>query len=654
MGPEGKVSVRAGARTEKAPIHRFVRAALLLAAACATVPAQAQDIDSGAIEELGQLSIEELANVEITSVSRQPQPLSEAPSAVFVITNDDIRRTGAVSIPEALRLAPNLEVARVDAGTYGITARGFNHSTATANKLLVMIDGRTVYSTLFSGVFWDAQNVLLDDIDRIEVVSGPGGALWGANAVNGVINVVTRSSAETQGVLVDLREGFVDRSAGVRFGGRIDDDATFRVYATGFERGHTEKPNGVDARDSWDDVQGGFRFDWSGSSDVVTLQGDTYHGEDEQLPNASAQGAIGGGNLMGRWSRMFGNGSTLTAQVYYDKAWRDFASNIRADVETYDVDAQYAFAAGSHSVVVGGGYRAAHDFYVVGGNTAFLAPDSRTLELASVFGQDSLSLARDLRLTIGLKLENNTYTGLEYMPDARLAWQISDTALLWGAVSRAVRTPARVDRDLYVAGLLAGGPDFESEKVVAYELGYRGQPFSRLSFSVSAFYNVYSDLRSVEASGPLVTPLVIKNGMEGDGYGIEAWGTYALTGWWRLMAGVSTLHKNLHFKPGSDDVEGVAFAGNDPDYQFQLRSSINIGADVEFDVFLRHVDELPDPFVADYTSLDARLGWHVTPSLELALVCSDLTDPTHQEFVNPSLARREIRRSLYVSAVWKP
>jgi len=642
-------------------LTRIRRVGFLLAGCCmvlAVIPALAEGADGApatkTVEELGRLSIEELANVEITSVSRRPEPLSQAPAAIYVITGDDIRRAGAESIPEALRLAPNLAVARVDASTYAITARGFNHSTATANKLLVMIDGRTVYSPLFAGVFWDVQNTLIDDIDRIEVISGPGGTLWGANAVNGVINIVTRSSADTQGALVDLREGAIDRSAGVRYGGTLGDNATYRIYAMGFERGHTLMLDGHGARDSWDNVQGGFRVDWKEAADAVTVQGDLYHGTVEDVPPEVDQGAIGGGNLMARWSRDLGNGSALSAQVYYDRAWRDLSSGIRAVVDTYDFDAQYGLVLGrAHDLVVGGGYRATRDTFQPGPGTAFLDPPSRTLQLANVFAQDSVALADRVRLTLGLKLENNSYTGLEYMPDVRLAWQVSDTALLWSAVSRAVRTPSRFDRDLFITGILAGGSNFESEDVVAYEVGYRGQPLPSLSLSISAFYNAYDNLRTVEATSPVIFPLVIENRMEGNGYGVEAWATYALAPWWRISGGLSTLHKNLHLESGSHDAFGVSFAGNDPDFQFQLRSSMNLGPDVEFDVELRHVDDLPSPPVLAYTALDARLGWHVTDQLELAIVGSDLSDPSHQEFAGPTLPGREIERSLYLSAVWK-
>jgi len=655
-GPEwarGDARVQTGAIVRG--LTREWRAGLVLGlcAALTVGPALADSSTTATVQDLSQLSIEELANVEVTSVSRRPQPLSQAPAAVFVITNDDIRRIGADSIPEALRLAPNLQVARSDATAYAITARGFNQPTATGNKLLVMIDGRTVYSPLFSGVFWDAQSVLVDDLDRIEVISGPGGTLWGANAVNGVINIVTRSSAETQGALVDLREGIVDRSAGARFGGRLGDNATYRIYAMGFERGHTETLGGNDGRDSWENVQGGFRLDWSRAGDAVTVQGDMYHGDVEEQPNARDQTAIGGGNLLARWSRDLGSGSSLNAQVYYDKAWRDLSSAIRAVVETYDFDAQYGFTLASHNIVVGGGYRATHDTFKPGPNTAFLDPADRTLQMENIFAQDSVALNDTLTLTVGLKLENTSYTGLEYMPDVRLAWQVSDTALLWGAVSRAVRTPSRFDRDLFITGVFAGGPSFDSEDVVAYEIGYRGQPSSSLSLSVSAFYNVYSDLRTVEASTPATFPLIVANGMEGDGYGIEAWGTYALSSWWRVSAGISAMHKDLHLKSGSQDVLGIAFAGNDPDYQFSLRSAMNLGHDIEFDVDLRHVDDLPSPAVNAYTEFNVRLGWHVTDTLELAIVGSDIFDPSHQEFASPSLPRREILRSLYVSVVWK-
>ncbi len=633
----------------------WIGSCLVAAAVLCCAPARADDVESPTIKELGQLSLEELANVAITSVSRRPEPLSGAPAAIFVITNDDIRRSSALTLPEALRLAPNLQVARVDSSTYAITARGFNQSTATANKLLVLIDGRTVYSTLFSGVFWDAQNVLLDDLDRIEVISGPGGTLWGANAVNGVINIVSRSSADTQGALVDARYGGIDKSMGARFGGRIDDHATFRIYAMGFERGHTQRLRRErDAPDAWENAQGGFRFDWSAATDTVTVQGDLYHGDFQDRRRERDQAAIGGGNLLGRWSHTFTDGSALTLQTYYDKAWRDSTSRIRADVETYDFDAQYALSLGdAHNIVLGGGYRAVRDAYSPGPSTQFLRPPSRTLEFANVFGQDSLSLTNNLRLTFGIKLENNSYTGLEYMPDARLAWQLSESAMLWAAVSRAVRTPSRVDRDLYVPGVLAGGPDFDSETLIAYEVGYRGQPLANLTLSVSAFYNVYTDLRTVESSPPSTFPLVIRNGMEGEGYGIEAWGTYAVAPWWRLSAGLSTIHKNLRFKAGSHDIGGFSLAGNDPDYQAQFRSSMSWG-NVEFDVSVRYVDRLPDPPVESQTEINARLGWHITPSLEVAVTGSDVTDPLHQEFSSPTLPMRQINRSIYLNVVWTP
>ena len=314
----------------------------------------------------------------------------------------------------------------------------------------------------------------------------------------------------------------------------------------------------------------------------------------------------------------------------------------------------YAFNLGNNAIVVGGGYRNTHDTFRPGAGTAFLDPASRTLQMENLFAQDSLALSDAVGVTFGLKLENNSYSGLEYMPDVRLAYQVSDTALIWGAVSRAVRTPSRFDTDLMTPLTLAGGPHFDSEKVVAYELGYRGQPFSpALTLSVSTYYNVYDDLRTVEADPVTFLPLTIKNGMEGDGYGVEAWGTYAVNSWWRLSAGVNVMHKNLHLKSGSLDVFGTSFAGNDPDYQLSLRSSMNVGRDIEFDVDVRHIDDLPDPSIDAYTALNARLGWHITESLELAVVGSGITDPSHQEFLNPSLPRREIQRSIYFSAVWK-
>ncbi len=623
------------------------------ASLCFCMPAEAQQLaDAGA--DLSRLSIEDLAKVEITSVSKRNEPLSGAPAAIFVITSGDIRRSGARTVPEILRLAPNLQVARMGSGNYAISARGFNHQTGTANKLLVMIDGRTVYSPLFSGTFWDVQNVVIADIERIEVVSGPGGTLWGANAVNGVINIVTKSAADTQGALADARLGTDGTDFSLRYGGALGENGAWRVYGLGLRRNSLATAAGVSARDRLDNLQGGFRLDWASGADAVTAQGDIYNAGGEDVP-APTSTRNSGANLLARWSRSFGGGDALQVQSYYSYDHRRVTSGIRSDVQTFDIDAQYTLSPwDGHAIVVGAGYRDMQDEFIPGPGTSFLDPARRDLYRANVFVQDQVRLSEALELTLGLKLESNSYSGLEFMPDARIAWQVSDTALLWAAASRAVRTPSRVDSDLYSVGF-AGGPDFDSENLTAYEIGYRGRPLDKLTLSVSAFYNVYTDLRTVEASSTLATfPLVVRNGMEGDTWGIEAWGTADLADWWRLSAGISVLQKDLRLKPGSLDILGTDYQGNDPDYQLSLRSSMDLAPALQFDVELRNVAELPSPIVPSYVEADVRLGWHVNEHLELSLVGQNLLQAHHPEFYNPSVGQFEPERSVYFGIRWEP
>jgi len=607
-----------------------------------------------AVEDLGRLSIDELANLQITSVTRQPQPLSQAAAAVYVITNDDIRRSGSASLAEALRLAPNLQVARVSSSTYAISARGFNHNTATANKLQVMIDGRVVYTPLYAGVFWDQQDVPLADIDRIEVISGPGGAVWGSNAVDGVINIITKSSRDTQGALVDLQGGTLTRTATARYGGKLGEDASFRVYAMGAKRDSLETAAGTATRDSWDKLQGGFRTDWSRNSDSLTLQGDIYNAVTQDVPGMLQNNAVSGGNLIGRWTRQFGSGSMLQTQIYYARSVRETTSGIRSSVHTYDLDFQYSFVpASGQTIILGAGDRVTEDDFIGGPGTSFLDPAEKRLNLANVFLQDEIALAPDLTLTLGIKAEHNDYTGMEYMPDARLGWRVTGSNLLWAAVSRAARMPSRFDTDLRATGTFAGGPDFTTEYLTAYELGYRGQPSRAISFSLSAFYNVYDHLRTVEASTPSIFPLIVLNNMKGATYGVELWGNYALTDQWRLSAGLSTLRKDLRLETGSRDIFGVRFAGNDPAYQASFRSSMDVMKDVELDIDFRAVDDLPSPRIPGYVEADVRLGWRVTNALELAVVGSNLLHARHTEFVNPSLPAEEIPRSISASARWR-
>ena len=598
--------------------------------------------------ELTEMSLEELMNIEVTSVSKKAERLSDAAAAVYVITREDIRRSGYTSIPEILRLAPNLEVARVDSSQYAITARGFN--STTANKLLVLIDGRTVYTPLFSGVFWDVQDTLIEDIERIEIISGPGGTLWGSNAVNGVINIITRQSQDTKGALVNLGEGTEERGAGVRYGAKLGEDATLRIYGKGFYRDNTVRGDGTGVQDAWKKGQVGFRTDWGRGSDAFTLQGDGYTGTIAQVgDNVSISGA----NLLARWNRALQDGSALKVQAYFDRTRRIVPGTFGELLDTYDIDAQHRFQWGTRNEIVwGGGYRLMHDAVTNSAVLAFL-PNVRVLSLANGFLQDSIALRERLNMTLGVKLESNSYTGLEVQPNARLAWKFRDDALLWSAVSRVVRTPSRLDRDFFVPATgsqFAGGPDFKSEKLIAYEIGYRAQPAPQTSLSISTFYNVYDDLRSIEPGPGGALPFLFTNKMEGYTYGVETWGSYRVLDWWRLSAGYNYLKEKLGFKADSRD-SNIAAAGNDPAHQFSARSAMNLPHNLEFDAALRVIGALPSPNVSSYVTLDTRLGWTVSKGVELSLIGFNLLDHDHPEF-GAAPTRSELARAFYARIVW--
>ncbi|MGH2361782.1 MAG: TonB-dependent receptor plug domain-containing protein [bacterium] len=619
--------------------------ALAVTITCAGAPAHA----IGAPSDLAEMSLEELMNIEVTSVSKKTERLSDAAASIFVITREDIRRSGYNSIPEILRLAPNLQVARVDSSQYAITARGFN--STTANKLLVLIDGRTVYTPLFSGVFWDVQDTLLEDIERIEVISGPGGTLWGSNAVNGVINITTRRSQDTKGGLVSLGGGTKDRVAGVRYGANLGENATFRIYGKGFDRENTTLGNGMNVEDSWKKGQVGFRTDWMRGSDALTLQGDGYTGTIAQVGDDKS---ISGANLLGRWNRTFQDGSVLQVQAYFDRTRRVYPGVFSELLDRYDIEAQHRFPVGArHEIVWGGGYRLMHDAVTNSAGLAFL-PNVRPLTRINGFLQDSITLHERLKLTLGVKFETNSFTGLEVQPNVRLAWKFRDDALLWSAVSRVVRTPSRLDTDLFAPNqapfLLAGGPNFKSEKLIASEVGYRAQLTPQASFSVSTFYNVYDDLRSIEPGPGGALPLTFTNKMKGYTYGVETWGSYRVFDWWRMSAGYNYLKEKLGFEADSRDANTAA-AGNDPAHQFSARSAINLPQNLEWDVGLRVIGALASPDVRNYVTLDTRLGWTFMKGVELSLIGYNLLDHDHPEF-GAAPNRSELARAFYAKIVW--
>nr|WP_295829090.1 TonB-dependent receptor [uncultured Azospirillum sp.] len=612
-------------------------AALSLALIPHAAPAQT-------VEDLSTLSIEELGAIKVTSISKRPEPLNDAAASVFVITAEDIRRSGATSLPEALRLAPNLEVAQLNSAAYTVTARGFN-SPESANKLQVMIDGRSVYSPVASTVFWEAVNVPLSEIERIEVVSGPGGTLWGANAVNGVVNVITKTAGASQGGFAEVGAGSGERNGTLRYGVKAGDgQMALRGYLTGFDRrsSHAVTP-GDGSTDAFDGSQAGFRMDGTAADGAAsyTLQGDLYRNHTDWLDTT-----LHGGNLLGRWTHKLDGGSSVQLQAYYDQQNRDYL--VATDrLQTFDVQAQHNVALGTrHQLVWGAQYRVWRSSFR--SLVAFGFPDEETtISLGSLFAQDEVTLAPKLKLTVGMKAEHNSYSGFDLLPNLRLAWRLSDSHMLWTAVSRSVRTPSRVDRELSGAGILAPSPDFRSERLTAYEIGYRGQPTANSRLALSAFYNVYDDLRTTSlTNGGL--PIMLRNDMEGSTYGIEGWGGYGLTSWWTLHAGANWLHKNLRLKPGATDLSKFQSAGQDPAYQLQLRSRMNLTPEVEFDATLRRVGRVAVSNVPAYTEADLHLGWQVTPALDLSLFGRNLLHARHLEAYDPSNnAPRAIGRSIY-------
>ncbi len=610
------------------------------------------------IASLADLSLEQLSNVVVTSVTRQEERLSDAAASVTVISAEDIRRSGAATLPEALRLAPNLQVARVDARNYAVTARGFN--SPFENKLLVLIDGRTVYSPLFSGVFWDAQDVVLEDVARIEVISGPGATLWGVNAVNGIINVITKPAGETQGGLATAGAGRRDRTGAVRYGGTLSNGGHYRVYGKHAENDDTIRANGTVFPDGWRRDQTGFRTDWAGPGADFTVQGDAYSGRLHQLGTRDIQ--ISGANLLGRISKKLADGSNAVLQLYVDHTGRDQPGAFVEQLNTIDLDFHHSLKVGNiHNVIWGGGYRVGLDRIDNATAFAFL-PGSLNMHWANAFVQDEIELQKSLRLTVGAKFEHNNYTGLEFLPNLRLAWKAAENHLLWGSLSRTVRAPSRIDRDFYsptnpaiVGGVpqytVAGGPNFVSEVAKVAELGYRGQPSPALSLAATVFYSMYDKLRTLEPNtgGP---GFVFKNQAEATSRGIELSTTWRPIQSWRLIGGLVAQRFALKLKPGSADISGATgLANNDPSSYWTLRSLYDISENKELDITLRHVGILPRPEVPAYTEMDVRFGWKINRNLELSVIGQNLLHASHPEFGAAATASL-VERGLYVKAAW--
>ena len=636
--------------------------------------------------DLTQISIESLMNMEVTSASKKEQKLSRVAAAIFVVTQEDIHRSAAVGIPDLLRMVPGLDVAQINANTWAISARGFN--LQFANKLLVLIDGRAVYTPLFGGVNWDTLDVPLEDIDRIEVIRGPGGTVWGANAVNGVINIITKRTSDTQGGLVTAGGGTQAQEFGtVQHGGKIEDHTTYRIFGKYRNENHLSDLNGQNGEDGWHLLHGGFRADTKLSKNgSLTTQGDLYTAEEGSIIVHSAfapveninvlrLATLSGGEVFTRWDHTFSSRSDTTLQFYYDRYRRDGPESSEHR-DTVDFDVQNHIVLGARQDLIwGASYRHSSDQTSGTIDQAFI-PANVSDQLFSAFVQDEITLKPDrLSLYLGSKIENSYFRGFDYEPSARIAWTPSPRRTFWGAISRASRTPTQRDVaiDAVLAALpgpaevaLVGNPKIKSEHVIAYELGYRAQPVERLSFDVAAFINNYRNLVSIENLPPSFDPnssppvLVFlksySNKMFGTTEGVEVSVKWKATSRWTLAPGYSFLEMHLHTQTSSLDTTSVADTqGSNPGHQAQVRSHLELSTKLAWDTNAYFVSRLPAQFVASHTRLDTQLTWWFAERAQLSLVGQNLLNDHHVEFTNQfqSVNSSLVKRSAYVNIVWQ-
>ena len=619
---------------------------------------RAQSNVNVAAQDLKRLTIEELAELDVTSVSRRVERLSQATAAVSVLRQDDIRRTGVITLAEAMRLADGLDVARYDGRTWAVSARGFTISTA--NKLLVMLDGRTLYSPLFAGTFWDVQDTLLADIDRIEVIRGPGGALWGANAVNGVINIITKDASTTRGNAALLAVGSEERFiASARHGGRLGAAGSYRVFGKYRRRDANVFPTGESADDELQLGRGGFRIDSGDQSSVRwTLQGDAYRGTEGLFDRDDTD--VAGGNVLGRWVKRYSANSDLQVQAYYDRTSRKVPLQFDEVRDAFDADVQRRMLFRERHVLLFGGTVRVTTGRDIGSGGFTFDPERQTEKLFGFFAQDEIALKPDrVFLTVGSKFERNDFTGLEVQPTARVRWTPGGNQTAWGAISRAVRLPVRIDTSLRIVNpatgalVFAGNENFDAESVVAYEGGYRIRPYSRLSLDFAGFANRYDSLRSQEFPSPLGAVVQLGNTLNAVTTGVELAGTVQVIERWRVHAWYSYLHKDLSLDPGSRDLSRGRDEGNDPSFLFSLRSYLDLPHGLALDTVWRHAANRPFPAVPAYSELDVRLGWTVRPGWELSLVGQNLLHDHHPELGSSQAVRYEFQRGAYARSAWR-
>lgn len=647
---------------------------------------------TGSLDDLKNLSLEEFSNLDVmvTSLSRKPQKLTDSAAAVYVIDQQDIKRSGATNIPEALRLAPGIEVARINASTWSVTARG--SSGRFARRLLVLMDGRTIYTPVFSGVYWDVQDTVLEDIDRIEVIRGPATAVWGGNATNGVINIITKSARDTQGGLVTASVGNeVERQVALRYGDKIEDDFHYRVYAK-----HKKNDSSVDINDqrnSFDEndlSQLGFRAEWTPSTNNSwELRGDVYNGQIEQhqpvavltptpgVMDVNRENQVSGFNILGKRTHHYAADASWSLQAYFDRARRQDTATVDIKVDTVDIDFKHQFKfAERHQVIWGMGYRRVLDDLQGKLGISFM-PRRRQIERENFFFQDEISIIPDkFSVIIGSQFEHNDFTGNEIQPNIRAKWHVDETSLVWGSVSRGLGIPDRSAENVRVNVRAApgappllvayvGNESMTPEEIVAYEFGYRTLWGKGNLFDIALFYNDYSDLRTNELGTPfvettpaplhIVQPLVLGDDKDGEAYGIEIAAEWIVDDKLTLKGHYSYFELDLTPSSTSTAPTPELAEGLSPQHQVSLQTQYQVTNDLTFDTWWRYVDELPTHGINNYVNLDIRLGWQATKDIELSLVGQNLLEGARLEYIDDliSNAPTQVERGVYLKGTVK-
>jgi iron complex outermembrane recepter protein len=605
-------------------------------------------------EDLTRLSIEELMNLEVSTVSRRPERRWSVPSGLDVVTGEDIRRAGVRNLPDALRLAAGVHVAQPSARSWAVSVRGMN--VLAANKINVVMDGRSLFTPFFSGVQWDAQDTLLDDVDRIEVVRGPVGALWGAFAVNGLIQILTKPASATQGWMLSAATGTEDPGAfAVRHGGTLGADRYYRAYGKYYQTDWTYNAAGEHAQPATDFLQAGFRLDDQGSPDSTwTLQGDYY--TNQGLPLDRVQAQIDGANVLGRWRRQLGEGSELQLEGYFDHTYRLLPLNFEESRDTGSASARYRRDVGRHGLLLGADALVSGD--TIGNiGVALLEPGQRTTHAVGLYVQDTLQITPQASMVLGVKADHNSFSGYEVQPTVRVAWTPAPATAVWAAVSRAVRTPVRIDEDLVIRfsglTLFEANDAFQTEAALAYEAGARHRVASSLTLDASVFAYRYHDLRSTEPSGPATIPTTFKNGLEARSHGAELAAMYQPTDKFFFKGSYRFLDLEFTTAPGSRHTTGGRAEGNDPRHVAVLAAHVSLPWTLELDGFLRTASSLPAPALDGYTAVDARLGWRPTKGWEVSLSGRNLLRPQHAEFVTTNSLNEHVHRRVTLQLTWR-